>query len=313
MTPLIRTWQAFRGLPPVLPAVRPGVNARPGGETGNEGADVSRKKRDRPGPETLGLPRVGVDSHAHLDVEEFAPEEIADVLARAGAAGLERVGNVFLGPAAFAAHKALFDHHPEVFFLLGVHPCDAAALVPGDLSALEAAFRTEPRLRALGEIGLDYYWDASPRDVQLAVFRDQLALARALDMPVVIHSRSAEPDTLAVLDDLGFRDRPLLWHCFGGGPDLLDAVLSRGFHVSVPGPVTYAKNTDLAAAVAVLDTARLLLETDAPYLAPEPWRGKRNEPAFVAFTAVRVAELLGLAPEALWRLAGDNARRFFGL
>ena len=178
---------------------------------------------------------------------------------------------------------------------------------------MEAAFRAEPRLRALGEIGLDYYWDAAPRDVQQVVFRDQLALARDLEVPVVIHSREAEADTLAVLDDLGFKDRPLVWHCFGGGPDLLAAVASRGFHVSVPGPVTYARNTALAEAVAAVDRSRLLLETDAPYLAPEPWRGKRNEPALVAFTAIRVAGLLGLSPEALWRLAGDNARAFFGL
>lgn len=274
---------------------------------------MSKRKRPRPEPETLGLPRVGVDSHAHLDGEEFRPEEIPDVLARAGTAGLAQVGNVFLGPAAFAAHKALFDAHPEVFFILGVHPCDAAGVAPDDLSALEAAFRGEPRLRALGEIGLDYYWDSAPRDVQLSVFKDQLALARERDLPVVIHSRAAEPDTLAVLDAMGFRDRPLVWHCFGGGPDLLGAVASRGFHVSVPGPVTYAKNVDLAAAVAAMDTQRLLIETDAPYLAPEPWRGKRNEPALVAFTAARVAALLGLAPEKLWRLAGDNARAFFGL
>jgi len=274
---------------------------------------VSKHKRPRPEPETLGLPRVGVDSHAHLDGEEFTPEDIEPVLARAAAAGVAQVGNVFLGPAAFAAHKAFFDNHPEVFFILGVHPCDAVGVGADDLSAMEAAFRSEPRLRALGEIGLDYYWDSAPPAVQQALLRDQLALAKELDVPVVIHSRSAEPDTLAILDAMGFRDRPLVWHCFGGGPDLLEAVSSRGFHVSVPGPVTYAKNVDLAAAVAAMDPDRLLIETDAPYLAPEPWRGKRNEPALVAFTAVRVAELLGIAPETLWRKTGDNARAFFGV
>lgn len=272
---------------------------------------MSRKKRERPDPASLGLPRCGVDSHAHLDGEEFAPDEVEAVLERAGAAGLSAVGNVFLGPAAFAAHKGLFAARPEVFFILGVHPCDAAGLAPDDLAAMEAAFGAEPRLRALGEIGLDYYRDSAPRDVQRAVFRDQLALARHLEVPVVIHSRAAEPDTLAVLDDLGFRDWPLVWHCFGGGPDLLREVAARGFYVSVPGPVTYARNADLAAAVAGVDRSRLLLETDAPYLAPEPWRGKRNEPALVAFTAVRVAGLLGMPPEALWRLTGDNARAFF--
>jgi len=275
---------------------------------------VSRnKKRERPDPAGLGLPLVGVDSHAHLDIEDFAPQEVPEVLARARAAGVAQVGNVFMGPAALAAHKGLFAAHPEVFFLLGVHPCDAPGLVPEDMAAMEAAFRGEPRLRAMGEIGLDYYWDASARDLQIGVFRDQLALARVLDVPVVIHSRAAEADTLAVLDDMGFRGRPLLWHCFGGGTDLLEAVVGRGFFVSVPGPVTYAKNTAVAEAVARLELSRLLLETDAPYLAPEPWRGKRNEPAFTAFTAAKVAALKGLAPEVVWRQAGDNARAFFGL
>lgn len=272
-----------------------------------------KKKRERPDPAGLGLPAVGVDSHAHLDIEDFAPEEIPEVLARARAAGVVQVGNVFMGPAALDAHQALFADHPEVFFLLGVHPCDAPGLSALDMAAMEAAFRGELRLRALGEIGLDYYWDATTRDIQIGVFRDQLALARELDVPVVIHSRSAEADTLAVLDDMGFKGRPLLWHCFGGGPDLLEAVVGRGFFVSVPGPVTYAKNTAVAEAVSRLELSRMLLETDSPYLAPEPWRGKRNEPAFSAFTAVRVAELKGVAPEVVWHTAGDNARRFFGL
>lgn len=275
---------------------------------------MSRKRKEpRPEPASLGLPRVGVDSHAHLDMEDFPAEEIPAILDRAAAAGVAAVGNVFLGPAALRAGRERFAARPEVFFLLGLHPCDVATVAPDDLPAMEAAFGGEPRLRALGEIGLDYYWDASTKEAQARLFRDQLALARALDVPVVIHSRDAEPDTLAILDDLGFRDRPLLWHCFGGGPELLAAVLSRGFFVSVPGPVTYPKNTDLAEAVAAMDLSRLLLETDAPYLAPEPWRGKRNEPALTAFTAVRVASLMGLEPEAVWQTAGDNARRFFGL
>jgi TatD DNase family protein len=275
---------------------------------------VSKKRKEpRPDPAELGLPLVGVDSHAHLDMEEFPLEELPEVLVRARSAGVAAIGNVFLGPAALAAGRDRFADHPEVFFLLGVHPCDAGSLAPGDLPAMEAAFRGEPRLRAMGEIGLDYFWDPEAREVQGRVFRDQLALARDLDVPVAIHSRAAEADTLAGLDDLGFRDRPVLWHCFGGGPELLSAIVSRGFWVSVPGPVTYPKNTALAEAVAGLDLSRLLLETDAPYLAPEPWRGKRNEPALTAFTAVRVAQLLGLAPETVWQASGDNARTFFGL
>ena len=273
----------------------------------------SKKHRERPDPAGLGLARVGVESHAHLDVEEFSPGEIDGALDRAAAAGIAAVGNVFLGPGAYAAHKDAFRDRPEVFFLLGVHPCDAPGMAPGDMAALEAAFHDDPRLRALGEIGLDYYWDAATAAVQKRVFRDQLALAREIGKPVAIHSRDAEPDTLAILDDLGFKDRPLVWHCFGGGPALAAAILSRGWMLSVPGPVTYPKNTDLAEAVAGLDLSRLLLETDSPYLAPQPWRGKRNEPAFLVFTAARVAALMGRDVAEVWQATGDNARAFFGI
>ena len=274
---------------------------------------AKNKKRERPDPASLGLPFGGVESHAHLDVEEFAPEEIVPVLDHAAAAGVSAVGNVFLGPAAYSAHRDYFKDRPEVFFILGVHPCDAAKLAAGDVAAMEAAFRADARLRAVGEIGLDYYWDASTAETQQRVLREQLEMARGLDVPVVIHSRNAEPDTLAILDDMGFRGRPLVWHCFGGGAQLAGEVFSRGWLVSIPGPVTYAKNTDLAAAVADMDLSRVLLETDTPYLAPEPWRGKRNEPALIAFTALRVAALMECDPATLWHKTGENARRFFGI
>jgi TatD DNase family protein len=275
---------------------------------------VSKKKsRPRPEPASLGLPCVGVESHAHLDMGEYDEEGVGAVLDRARAAGVSAVGNVFLGPAAYAAHRERFDGRSEVFFLLGVQPCDAAKAGPGDVAAMAAAFAAEARLRGVGEIGLDYYWDAATAEAQKRLFREQLELARGLGRPAVIHSREAEADTLAILDDMGFRDRPLVWHCFGGGAELAGAIFSRGWHLSIPGPVTYPKNVALARAVAAMDLSRVLLETDAPYLAPEPWRGKRNEPAFLAFTCLRVAELTGREPAEVWRLTGDNARRVFGL
>ena len=274
---------------------------------------MSKKKAERPEPASLGLPRVGVESHAHLDGEDFSPEEIPAVLERAAGAGIAQVGNVYLGPAAYAAGRGLFAGHPEVFGILGQHPCDAATAVPGDVALMEAAFRADDNLKAVGEIGLDYYWDATTAEAQKRLFCDQLALARELALPAVIHSRDAAADTLAILDDLGFAGRPLVWHCFGGDAALAREIARRGFFLSIPGPVTYRKNTALAEAVAGLDPTRLLLETDAPYLTPEPWRGKRNEPALLVFTAARVAALLGLETAALWRQTGDNARAFFGL
>ncbi|WP_428560780.1 MAG: TatD family hydrolase [Solidesulfovibrio sp. DCME] len=272
-----------------------------------------KKSQPRPDPASLGLPPVGVESHAHLDMGEYDAETVDAVLDRALAAGVAAVGNVFLGPAAYVARREQFAGRPEVFFLLGVHPCDAATAGPGELAAMDAAFAADARLRAVGEIGLDYYWNPETAEKQKRLFREQLALARGLGLPAVIHSRAAEADTLAVLDDMGFRDRPLVWHCFGGDATLAGEILSRGWHLSLPGPVTYPKNVALAEAVASMDLSRVLLETDAPYLAPEPWRGKRNEPAFLAFTCLRVAALTGRDPADVWRLTGDNARRLFGL
>lgn len=275
---------------------------------------MSKKNRkERPAPESFGLARVGVESHAHLDMEGFAPEEVAGVLERAAAAGVAQVGNVFLGPEAYYRNRGLFAAHPEVFFILGTHPTDSSGHVDGDVGGLERAFDEDPRLRAVGEIGLDFYWDDAPPADQERAFRDQLAFAKGRGLPVVIHCRDAEEATFRVLLDMGYRDRPLLWHCFGGDAAMARMIFSYGWHLSVPGPVTYRKNEALMAAVAGMDLSRVVLETDSPYLTPEPYRGKRNEPAYIVFTAAKVAELTGRLLEDVWRETGDNARRFFGL
>ncbi|MDO5484314.1 MAG: TatD family hydrolase [Desulfovibrionaceae bacterium] len=273
---------------------------------------MSKKHPPRIDPLTLALPPVGVDSHAHLDGPEFDADRAA-MLARARAAGLEAIGNVFLGPEDFTARRQLFAEHPEVFFLLGIHPCDGQACTPAALAAMRAAFAEEPRLRAVGEIGLDFYWKDCPREIQFQAFADQLDMARGLGVPVVIHCREAEADCLATLEARGFAGYPLLWHCFGGGPELARRVVGNGWHISIPGPVSYPANAALREAVAMIPSDRLLLETDAPYLSPVPWRGKRNEPAFTVFTVRWMAEARQMPPEELWQICGDNARRFFGL
>jgi TatD DNase family protein len=270
------------------------------------------KKHPRPEPESLGLPPVGVESHAHLDLDDFDADREA-ILARARAAGVSHLINVFLGPDAYERGRALFDGHPEVSFLLGVHPNEADRLTDESLARMSSHFAADPRLRGVGEIGLDYYWERVAHDVQQRAFVRQLSLARELGLPVVIHSRDADADTLALLIDNGFRDYPVLWHCFGQGIALAREIVDNGWYVSIPGPVTYKKSDDLQAAVARIPFDRLMLETDCPFLAPEPWRGKRNHPALMAFTAKRVAEIKGRSVEDVWRMAGDNARRFFGL
>ncbi len=270
------------------------------------------KKKNRREPQTLELAPIGVETHAHLDLDDF-DEDREEILARAGECGIASIGNVFLGPEAFEAGRRLFDGHPEVFFILGVHPNDAHQCSNGALDRMREQFKTEPRLKALGEIGLDFYWDKVDHDVQRKAFRKQLHLARELDLPVVIHSRDAHDDTMAILEEEGFKDYPVLWHCFGGNAEEAKAILANGWFISLPGPVTFKANHDLHAAVSQLPLDRMMVETDCPYLTPEPWRGKRNEPAYVVFTAEKVALLKGIRLTDIWRMLAENARRFFRL
>ena len=273
---------------------------------------MSRKKTVRTDPLEQKLPPGGVDSHAHLDDSAFDGDR-AVVLARAHAAGLSRVGNIFLEPLEFEARKHVFDEHPEVFFVMGIHPCEGRQCTEEALAAMRRAFASEARLRALGEIGLDYHWRDCPRELQMKAFGEQLELARALEKPVVVHCREAEGDCLALLEARGFAGYPLLWHCFGGDARLAERLVRNGWHVSVPGPVTYPGNASLREALRHIPSDRLLLETDCPYLSPEPWRGMRNEPAYTVFTARAVAAELDIAPDILWKTCGDNAMRFFNL
>lgn len=269
-------------------------------------------KAPRPEPETLALPRLGVDSHAHLDLVDFDPDR-EQLMERALASGVAYTGNVFLGPEAYRKNRAMFRHRPEVFFILGIHPGNADQCSDEALAAMRQGFKTDPRLKAVGEIGLDHYWDDHPRELQEQVFRSQLRLALELGLPPVIHCRDAFADTLRVLEDEGYGGRKLLWHCFGGDEAQARTILDHGWHVSIPGPVSYAKNQDMQRAVAAMPLERLLLETDCPYLSSEPWRGKRNHPALLGFTAQTVARLRGMPADALWAATGLNACAFFGL
>ena len=270
------------------------------------------KKKKRPLPQSLGLPLVGVETHAHLDLEDFN-DDLDEVLIRAKESGIARIGNVFLGPAAYNDNKSLFDNAPQVFFLLGIHPNNSDERSPLDLADMEEAFKNDPRLKAVGEIGLDYYWERVDHDIQQQVFREQLDLARSMEKPVAIHCRDAAEDTVAILEDMKFQDYPVLWHCFSEGPDLARIIMKNGWHASIPGPVTYPKNTELMEAVKLMDPSRIMLETDSPFLSPQHYRGKRNEPAYVVFTAAKVAELLETDVAGLWQKCADNAIDFFGL
>ncbi len=256
-----------------------------------------------------------IDSHCHLADETFAGDLDA-VVERAKAAGLERVLVVLeAGNAQEAAQAArLLALWPAVRFTIGVHPHTAFeyGTNPAEVPAVvRAQLAQTPAARAIGEIGLDYHYDYSPRDVQVVVFRTQLRLARELALPVVIHTRDADEDTLRVLQEDPCSGVPGVLHCFTGSAALARAGLELGLHISLAGIVTFPRAGDLREVAKLVPLDRLLIETDSPFLAPVPHRGKRNEPAFVTHVADMLAQIHSIDVAEVARRTADNFRRLF--
>ncbi len=262
-----------------------------------------------------------IDTHCHLDFDAYDADR-ADVIARAAAQGVTRIVNPATDAASGAAALALADVYPGIFVAVGIHPNSTAEFTPADLDGIaQQAQHTHVHTHvvAIGEIGLDYYRDWSPRAQQRLAFEQQLELAARLELPVIIHNREASADVLAVLaawvptlpDSL--RERPGVLHSFSAPRAAAEQALALGFYLGFTGPITY-KNADAlrsVAAAAPLD--RLLVETDGPFLTPHPHRGKRNEPAYVAYVAERLAALHNVSNEALAAATTQNAERLFGL
>lgn len=256
-----------------------------------------------------------VDSHCHIAGSEFAGD-LEAVVSRAREAGVSRALVILAAEDDEEIRQAsrVLALWPECRVAVGVHPHHAhlfaddpevaAQLVASRLDALPAA-------RAVGEIGLDYHYDFSPRDVQQAVFRAQLRLARDRRLPVVIHTREAEADTLALLREKGTVETTGVFHCFSGDTDAAARALSTGYHVSIPGIATFPRAQALRDAARTVPDDKLLVETDSPYLAPVPFRGKRNEPAMVAEVVKILAEVRQTSPEALSALVSANFDRLF--
>jgi TatD DNase family protein len=248
-----------------------------------------------------------VDSHCHLDFPDFATERGA-IIARARSAGVEAMLTIGTRLDEFPGVRSIAEAHEEVWCSVGAHPHEAkdhAELVPEELIALTA----HPKVVGIGETGLDFHYDLSPRDTQERVFRTHIAAARATGLPLVIHAREADREVARILDEE--RPPPGVMHCFSSGRALAEAALSLGFYISISGIVTFRNAEDLRSIVRDVPLDRLLVETDAPYLAPVPYRGKRNEPAFVAATAAAVADLKGVEPEALATATSANFFRLF--
>ncbi len=252
-----------------------------------------------------------VDSHAHLDDARFS-EDRAAVIQRAWEAGVRTIltiGNG-TGPDDMGCGIPLANAHDWIYTSVGIHPHDAAQAEAKHFSLMEDLADQE-RVVAIGEAGLDYYYDNSPREVQRDVFRRQLELSGRLGLPVIVHTRDADEDTIDILRDV--RPRRGVVHCFTGGDALADCALELGLTISFSGIVTFKGAEDLGRIAARIPADRILFETDCPYLAPAPHRGKRNEPAFVVETATALAELRGASAEDLHAAVSRNFIKLFGI
>lgn len=285
----------------------------------------------------LEIPRIGVpvaDTHAHLDMLD----DPAGALARAGCAGVSFVVTVVdptedaqrtldeleqwrvtatesmrrpLDPTPMPADPPPVGEAPLVRIIVGAHPHNAKDF---DVAAQERlrALAANPLVAGIGEIGLDYHYDYSPRDVQRSVFAEQLGLAHRLGLPAIVHLREAHDDGEAIMRETGLPAEGCVLHCFTGDAELLDRFLEMGCYVSFAGPVTFKKADAIREAAARVPLDRLLVETDCPFMAPEPYRGRKNEPALTIFTAKRIAEVRGIADDELAEATTANARRLFG-
>jgi TatD DNase family protein len=253
-----------------------------------------------------GAEAMLVDSHCHLDFPDFAPER-DQVIARARAAGVGTMLTISTRLDEFERVRAIAEEDARIWCSVGVHPHEAAEF--RDLTSAQLGVLTaHPKVIGIGETGLDFHYDLSPRPVQEDLFRTHIAVSRETGLPLVIHAREADRGIAAILAET--RPPPGVMHCFSSGRELAETALALGFYISISGIVTFKNAEELRAIVRDLPLNRLLVETDAPYLAPVPYRGKRNEPAFVAATAAAVAALKGIEPPAL---AAATSANFFHL
>jgi len=250
-----------------------------------------------------------IDTHCHLEMKQFEKDR-ADVIARARAAGVEFMITVGSDLAGCEGAVTLASQYDFVYASVGMHPHYAKDLTADSLDRIRQLSRA-PRVIAIGEIGLDYYYDHSPRSVQQRAFAEQLAYAAQRNMPVIIHSRDSADDTLNILKESAVRRGVM--HCFSGNVSIAKRAIELGMHISFAGPVTFKTASSLKEAAVFVPDDLLLIETDAPYLTPEPLRGRRNEPAFLVHTAQCIAGLRGIKAEDLARLTTLNAQRLFGI
>ncbi|MBD2848325.1 TatD family hydrolase [Paenibacillus sp. IB182496] len=251
------------------------------------------------------------DTHAHLDSHKFDADR-EEAIARARAAGVERIINVGFNRETIPSTMELIDTYPFMYAAIGWHPTDTHEMKPEDLTWIAELCRHE-KVVAIGEIGLDYHWDTSPKEVQQQAFREQIRLARSLDKPIVIHNRDAHEDVVRILKEEHAETIGGVMHCFSGSWEIAKMCLDLNFFISFGGPLTFKNARVPKEVMKRVPIDRMLIETDAPYLAPHPYRGKRNEPAYVSLVAQTAAEIKGKSVEEISKITFQNAERCFRL
>ena len=251
-----------------------------------------------------------VDSHCHLSYDDFA-EDFDEMIERAKENGVTTMLNAGNNIGEIEEQLALSEKYPFIYTAVGVHPHNASEYE--DIKAQDfIKWTTHKKIVAIGECGLDYYYDYSPKDVQIKVFREQIKAAQETGLPLIIHTRDADDDTINILSEM-YKEKPFLGeiHCFSSSKELADFALSIGFYISASGMITFNKSGDLRDIFAEIPLERILVETDSPFLAPVPQRGKRNEPAFVLHTAEKLAQLRGISLDKLAEITSNNFFKLF--
>jgi TatD DNase family protein len=251
------------------------------------------------------------DTHVHLNAEQYN-EDLQEVIERAQTEGVSAMVVVGFDRPTIEKALQLSEAYDFLYASVGWHPVDAIDMTADDLEWLKE-LSSRPKVVALGEMGLDYYWDKSPKDVQKEVFRKQIRLAKEVNLPIIIHNRDATADIVQILKEENAREVGGIMHCYSGSVEIAMECIDMNFSISLGGPVTFknAKKPKEVAAAVPLDS--LLIETDAPYLTPHPFRGKRNEPAYVKLVAEQIAELRGMSFEEVAEATTKNAKKIFGI
>lgn len=251
------------------------------------------------------------DTHVHLNAEQFS-EDLNEVIDRARMEGVQYMVVVGFDRPTIIKAMELIEEYDFIYASIGWHPVDAIDMRDEDLEWIEELAK-HPKVVAIGEMGLDYYWDKSPKEVQQEVFRKQIQLAKKVKLPIVIHNREATADIVTILKEESAAEVGGIMHCFSGSVEVAKECVEMNFYISLGGPVTF-KNAKKPKEVAQeIPLKKLLIETDCPYLAPHPYRGKRNEPSYVKLVAEQIAELKGLSYEEVSQVTTENAKILFGI